>query len=306
LIPIAARSRPIAVYVLMTAVGAAAFLYPFWLPRGTLPTEAHGGDAPLVAAAVGALVVGAVTLEVRRGTMSGAAIALLGVLSACAGLLRLLDLPGGGNGIFFLVVLVGAAFGPRFGMLLGLCAMAVSAVLTGGIGPWLPFQMLALGWMAAGAGLVGRASERLPPLAEVGVLAAYGWVWGFVYGAIMNLWSWPFVLDQGSLSWNPSLGLTDTLHRYWSFYVATSLGWDAAGALTNAVLIALTGRALLRTLRRFASRLDPVVELEDASDALAPPVDATGTRVLHSDHTLIDTAASRGGSRSKSGADPQP
>ena len=77
--------------------------------------------------------------------------------SACsrrrAGLLRLIDLPGGGSGIFFLVVLAGAAFGPRFGLLLGLCAMAVSAIVTGGIGPWLPFQMLALGWMGGGAGL---------------------------------------------------------------------------------------------------------------------------------------------------------
>ena len=87
--------------------------------------------------------------------MNGATIALLGMLAACAGLLRLIDLPGGGSGIFFLIVLAGAAFGPRFGLLLGLCAMAVSAIITGGIGPWLPFQMLALGWMGAGAGFLG-------------------------------------------------------------------------------------------------------------------------------------------------------
>jgi energy-coupling factor transport system substrate-specific component len=285
--PFASRSRPIAVYILMTAVGVGAFLYPFWLPRATLPADAHGGDAPLVAAAVGALVVGAVTLEVRRGTMGGAAVALLGVLSASAGLLRLLDLPGGGNGIFFLVVLAGAAFGPRFGLLLGLCAMTVSAVLTGGIGPWLPFQMLALGWMGAGAGLVGRATAHLDPRAEVAVLVAYGWVWGFVYGAIMNLWSWPFVLDQGSLSWSPGLGAAETVHRYWAFYVATSLGWDAAGALANAVLIALTGRALLRTFRRFASRLDPVVELDEPPGRCVA-VDVERIGVLHSEHTFID------------------
>ena len=83
------------------------------------------------------------------------------MLAACAGLLRLIDLPGGGSGIFFLVVLAGAAFGPRFGLLLGLCAMAVSAIVTGGIGPWLPFQMLALGWMGAGAGFVGLLTAAL-------------------------------------------------------------------------------------------------------------------------------------------------
>ena len=186
------RARPLLVYALMVALGIAAFLYPFWLPSSAFSSRAHSGDAPLVAALVGALVLVAVALEVRRGTMNGATVAILGMLSACAGLLRLFDLPGGGSGIFFLVVLAGAAFGPRFGLLLGLCSMAVSAVITGGIGPWLPFQMLALGWMGGLAGIVGMWTARLAPRAEVVALAAYGWVWGFLYGAIMNLWFWPF------------------------------------------------------------------------------------------------------------------
>jgi energy-coupling factor transport system substrate-specific component len=258
------KARPALVYTLMTLVGAAAFLYPFWLPGKALPNNAHSGDAPLVAALVGTLVIGAVLLEVRRGTMNGATIALLGVLSASAGLLRLLHFPGGGNGIYFLVILAGVAFGPRFGLLLGLCAMGLSAIVTGGIGPWLPFQMLALGWMGGSAGLLGHITARLGPRQEIGALAVFGWGWGFVYGAIMNLWFWPFVRDGGPLSWRPGMSAGETLHHYWSFYVATSLGWDAAAALTNAVLIAITGLALLRALRRFAHRLDPVVELEPA------------------------------------------
>lgn len=256
------RLRPGLVYALVVLVGAAAFLYPFFLPREALPDAAHAGDAPVVAAVVGGLVVAAVALEARNGTMNGATIALLGVLSAAGGLLRLFDLPGGGSGIFFLVVLAGAAFGPRFGLLLGLTAMATSAVLTGGIGPWLPFQMLGLAWMGAGAGFLGRATSRWPRGYEVAVLCAYAWVWGFVYGAILNLWFWPFAIGEGPLSWAPGLGLGGTLSHYWSFYVATSLGWDAAGALTNAVLVALTAPLLLPTFRRFAHRLEPPVELE--------------------------------------------
>ena len=166
------------VYVLAVVVGAAAFLYPFWLPSTALPNAAHSGDAPLVAAVVGGLVVAAVALEVRRGTMTGATVALLGVLSASAGLLRLLELPGGGNGIFFLVVLAGAAFGPRFGLLLGLCAMAVSAVVTGGIGPWLPFQMLALAWMGGGAGLLGLATRVWRPGSRCSCLRRTAGCWG--------------------------------------------------------------------------------------------------------------------------------
>ncbi|MCU1454725.1 MAG: putative rane protein [Acidimicrobiales bacterium] len=265
------RWRAGIVYLLVGLVGAGAFLYPFWLPSTALPNQAHTGDAPLIAAVVGLLAVAAVTLEVRRGTMNGSTVALLGVLSATAGLLKLLDLPGGGSGIFFLVVLAGAAFGPRFGLLLGLSSFVVAAVLSGGIGPWLPFQMLALAWMGAGAGVVGRLTGRLAPWLEVAVLAAYAWAWGFVFGAIMNLWFWPFVRDGGPLSWEPGLGLGATLHHYWSFYVATSFAWDAAGALANAVVIAAVGRPILRTLRRFAHRLEPVVILDAAAFALPTP-----------------------------------
>jgi energy-coupling factor transport system substrate-specific component len=256
------RVRPWLVYTLVVIVGAAAFLYPFWLPRTALAGSEHAGDAPMFAAVIGALAVVAVALEVRRGTMNGATVAMLGVLSASAGLLRLLGFVLGGNGIYFIVILAAIAFGPRFGLLLGLCAMAVSAIITGGIGPWLPFQMLGLAWMGGTAGLLGLATERMNPRLEVIVAAAFGWCWGFLYGAILNLWFWPFQRDGGPLSWHPGLALSGTLHHYWSFYVATSLPWDAASALTNGVLILLTGTVLLRSFRRFAHRLDPVVELD--------------------------------------------
>jgi energy-coupling factor transport system substrate-specific component len=242
-------------YVLLVAVGLAAFLYPFWVPAETAFAEAHATDAPFVAAGVGLLAVLAIALEVRRGTTTGATIAVLAVLSAMAGVLRLVDLPGGGSGIFFLIVLAGAAYGPRFGLLLGLGAMATSALITGGMGPWLPFQMLALAWMGAGAGFLGRVTRRLPVPAEVVLLAGYGWLWGFVYGAIMNIWFWPYLAGQGALAWEPGLGFGATLERYWHFYTVTSLAWDAAAALTNAALILLTGRVALRTFRRFEARL---------------------------------------------------
>ncbi len=98
-------------------------------------------------------------------------------------------------------------------------------------------------------------------MAEVVLLASGGWVAGFLYGAVMNLWFWPFTVGSGALAWHPGLSLPETLERYWSFYVATSLPWDAAGAFANGVLILTTGRHILSGLRRVAHRLDPVVEL---------------------------------------------
>jgi energy-coupling factor transport system substrate-specific component len=60
------------------------------------------------------------------------------------------------------------------------------------------------------------------------------------------------------------MSLSQSLDRYWAFYVATSLAWDAAGALANAVIILIVGRSLMATLRRYAHRLEPVTVLEPA------------------------------------------
>jgi energy-coupling factor transport system substrate-specific component len=116
--------------------------------------------------------------------------------------------------------------------------MATSSVVTGGIGPWLPFQMLALGFMGAGAGALRRPLRRSPLPLAVGILCLYGWGWGFGYGGIMNLWFWPFVIDGGPLSYAPGLSVAEIARRYAAFYAVTSFGWDAAAALTNAILIA--------------------------------------------------------------------
>ncbi|MCB1031977.1 MAG: hypothetical protein KDA95_11600, partial [Acidimicrobiales bacterium] len=131
-------------------------------------------------------------------------------------------------------------------------------------GPWLPFQMLGLGWMAAGAGWLGKLTCRLRPWGEVVVLAAYGWAWGFIFGAILNLWFWPFQRG-GELSWEPGMNLGQTLTRYWAFYVATSFAWDAAGAISNAIILMIVGKPLMATLRRYAHRLNPVVEMTAGS-----------------------------------------
>lgn len=260
--PDGTQRRPPAalIYVVITIVGVAAYLYPFWLPAESAPEGAHRALAPLIAAVLVGLMVVAVGLEVRVGRMNGATVAMGGVLAASAGLLRLLDLPGGGSGMFFLVILAGAAFGPRFGLLLGMSAMAISALLTGGMGPWLPFQMLGLGWMGATSGFAGQLSARWPTRVEVAFLAVFGWIWGFLYGAVLNLWAWPFSISEGPLSWHPDLSVAETLEHYRSFYATTSFAWDAAGAFANALLIVVLGAPILVSMRRFAHRLDPVAE----------------------------------------------
>lgn len=251
--------RATLVYTLVVIVGLVAFAWPFWSPTGQLnaANDAHAGDAWIWATALGGLTVAALLIETSQRRMNGATIATLGVLASMNGLLRLIDLPGGGSAMFFFTVLAGAALGVRFGMLLGLTAMAASAVITAGIGPWLPYQMLGLAALGAGAGAIGRlvAHRSLP--VQVGTIAAFGWVSQFIYGGLLNLWFWPLVRDGGTLSYASGLGWSATLSRYWSYYAATSFAWDAAGATVNVVLIVLLGAPMLRSLRRIAHRLNP-------------------------------------------------
>ena len=244
------RTTRTLLYALVTVIGVAAFAWPFWLPQTDDAGSAHARDAWIWMSALGTIAIVAVALEVRSGSMRAVQVALLGVLSALTGMLRLLDLPGGGNAMFFLVILAAAAFGARFGVLLGLCGTVVSAVITGGIGPWLPFQMLGFAWMGGTAGWLGAITVRWPSRAEVGALAAFGALWGFLYGAILNLWSWPLVQDGGSTSYSADLGALDNLRHYWRFYVVTSFAWDLLGAIANAALIVLTGAAVLAAFRR--------------------------------------------------------
>jgi energy-coupling factor transport system substrate-specific component len=86
-------------------------------------------------------------------------------------------------------------------------------------------------------------------------LAAYGFVAGYLFGAVMNLWSWPFLTAGTAVAWDPSAGAAANLRHYAAFYAATSFGWDSFRAVGNAVLVLLLGRSVLGALDRAARRM---------------------------------------------------
>ena len=250
------------VVAVASLVGLAAFGYPFLLPAVSPAGErsAHAADAPLVLAVVTALCLLAIVAELGdpRGWRAPAAsktVALLGVLVATDATLRLIPTVLGASPIFLLIILVGAVFGASFGFLMGSLTLLVSAVLTGGLGPWLPYQMLGAGWVGLTAGWLPRLKG---PYARLALLAGFGAAWGFLYGALLNLFAWPFTapgLEQDvGLYWTPGLTLAETLERYASFYLVTSLGHDLFRAAGNALLILVLGGPILRLLERFRDR----------------------------------------------------
>jgi energy-coupling factor transport system substrate-specific component len=135
--------------------------------------------------------------------------------------------------------------------------LLVSAFLTGGLGPWLPYQMLGAGWVGLTAGWLPKPVEIRT---RVIVLAGFGALWGFLYGALLNLWFWPFSAPgagaDAGLYWNPGLGVTAAAGRYIRFYAVTSLGYDLARAAGNVVLTLVLGAPLLLVLERFQARFD--------------------------------------------------
>ncbi len=241
------RTRTVALVVANLA-GAAAFAWPFIAP-GVLPGELHESDAPWFLVLVLASLCVVLFVDLDRG-MGPKTVALLGVLGAAMVALRLPGFVAGFSAMFIVVLVGGNAFGPTFGFLLGAVGMFASGLFVGGLGPWLPFQMVAVGWMGAGAGMIPRSG-----LGRIPLLAAYGFAAGYAFGAVMNLWSWPFVAQGTTIGWVPEAGAVENLRHYAAYYAATSFGWDTFRAVGNAVLVLVLGRPLLRTLDRAARRM---------------------------------------------------
>ncbi len=248
--------RSALVLALVSAVGLMMLGWPLLLD---VPDGARV-DPPFLFLALLPLLIVMVLAEMTEGGMDARVLAILGLLSAVNGVLR--GLGAGVAGlelVFFLLILGGRVLGPAFGFVLGCTSLFVSALFTAGVGPWLPFQMLVAGWVGMGAGLLPR---RFTGRAEIVVLVVYGIVAAYLYGALMNLWGWPFMLgievpghEATDLSFVSGAPFTENLHRFALYTLFTSTGgWDTGRAVTNAVAIALLGPAVLSSLRRAARR----------------------------------------------------
>ncbi|MEY2524667.1 MAG: energy-coupling factor transport system substrate-specific component [Ilumatobacteraceae bacterium] len=258
---------------LVLAVGSLAGLAMFLWPLLTSPSAGtpHHAEAPFIFVLILPLVIAVVLAEMSAGDIDVKAIAMLGLLAGVGAALRPLGTGTAGiETVFFLLILAGRVYGPGFGFVLGSITLFASALLTGGVGPWLPFQMLAASWIGMGAGLLPRCTGRV----EIAVLAVYGAVSAYVFGFLLNMWFWPYSLGtfigdgaKPALQFVPGDSVVGNLHRFFVFTFATStLGWDTGRAITNVVAILTLGSAVLAALRRARRRVafHPEVAFEPA------------------------------------------
>lgn len=253
-----ARLTPRSALVLGVAslAGLVMFLWPLFVQPGEGATRV---DQPFIFMALLPVVVLVVVAELTEGGMDAKALAMLGVLTAVNAALRPLGAGTAGiETVFFVLVLAGRVFGPGFGYVLGCTSLFASALLTSGVGPWLPFQMMCAAWIGLGAGLLPR---RVGGRAEIAMLVVYAVVVAYAFGLLMNLSSWPFQLGVAvpgateTLQLVPGDPVGENLRRFLLYNLLTSTwGWDTGRAITNALLVGVLGPPVLATLRRAARR----------------------------------------------------
>jgi energy-coupling factor transport system substrate-specific component len=253
------RLLTLTIFSLTIVIGVVALAYPFIV--ASLPAASGRGGAlslnegPLLSAILISLCLAVLLVELQGRAVGAKTVATLGILVAGTATLRFIEVgipgPAGFSPIFAPIILGGYVFGPRFGFLLGAMSLLVSAFITAGVGPWLPYQMFTAGWIGLTAGLLPHLSR---PRAELALLLVFGFTWGFAYGAIMNLSTWPYLTGDPRMTWTPGGGIGDAINRYAVYYLTTSLWWDSAAALGNILLIAVLGLPAVRALTRFRDR----------------------------------------------------
>lgn len=253
--------RNFLVLTVASIISAAGFVWPFFYQGEDLPrTQLFFWAAVAVAFIL-------VVLEVSNSNLDAKSVALLGILAALISALR--PLGAGAVGIepmWFVLILSARVFGASFGFLLGIISMFASALLTGGLGPWLGYQIFAAGWIGL---LAGSLPKKIRGQQEISLLIIFAIVAAQIFGILMDLQFWPWALGSNTqLSYIPGGDFSENFARFLTFHFATAMAWDIPRAIFSALLIAFAGKPVLTALRRThtrASFLAPITFSERAT-----------------------------------------
>jgi energy-coupling factor transport system substrate-specific component len=274
------RARSLIVLVIASMISAYCFLWPFFLNAHSSAHHLNNQIFSLVGVPVALAVL---VVEISNQRLDAKSVALLGVLAALTAALR--PMGAGAVGIepmWFILILSARVFGPAFGFILGILAMFVSAFITGGFGPWLPYQMFAAGWVGLGAGLLPQhlGKFRFRGKMEVAMLAVYGIFASLFFGLLMDLQFWPWALgSQTQLSYIPGASIAANTHKFIIYHFASSMAWDVPRAFVTSVLTVITAPAVLFAMRRTkrrASFLTPIEFRESRSVLIERAMEQTG------------------------------
>ena len=243
------RKLEILVFILTSGLSLLGFFWPFLSSREISHLFFWG--ATYLSLILFLILIG-------RAKFDPKTVALLAVLSAVIAALR--PLGAGAVGIepmWFLLILASYTFGSTFGLLLGGTSMLLSAFLTGGFGPWLPYQIFAAAWIGSIAGALPKLKRfEIPLLAVASLFLAE------IFGLLMDLQFWPFALGpKTDLSYLPTASISENLHRFLVYHLTTSMAWNVPRAIFTAMLIWITGPGILSALKRSARKANFATEI---------------------------------------------
>ena len=204
-------------------VPALGFQWPDYFNWGTL------------AAVFSILVCAALFIEFESAMTGSKEIALIAMLGTVSAVLRVpfAAIPSV-QPCTYLIICSGYVFGPAAGLAVGAMTPLVSNFFLGH-GPWTLYQMIAWGLGGVCSGYLGKIDIKCP------FLIAFGIVWGYVYGAITNIWFWTSFVHPLTLQ----TFLVTQVNTVW---------FDTLHAAGNAVFIGLLGKRTIAVLHRFKDR----------------------------------------------------
>ncbi len=189
-------------------------------------------------AAIGGIALLLVGLGLyERGRSGAREIGLVAVLIAAASAGRILfaAVPGA-QPVTAIAIIAGIALGPRAGIAVGAGSALVSNAFLGQ-GPWTPWQMLLWGLAGMSGGLLAPALRRSRP-----ALIALGVLWGFVFGAAMDIWQ--------LATFGPAMTVSAFIAVH-----ARAVPFDVMHALATALILGLAGPSLIALVDRSAVRV---------------------------------------------------
>ncbi len=177
--------------------------------------------------------------DFEQGRASSREVAVIAILGTIAAVARIpfAALPGV-QPTTFIVIISGFVFGCRAGFMIGSTAALVSNFFLGQ-GPWLPWQMFAWGLAGVSAGVVNITFSHTGSKG----LALFCFLWGYLFGWIMNFWSWLAFVHP--LTWKTFVA-----------YGVASFWFDTFHALANAVFYLCLGPSFMKILKRFRRKLE--------------------------------------------------
>ncbi len=147
----------------------------------------------------------------------------------------------------YLIFCAGYVFGPLVGFAIGANTALISNFVLGQ-GPWTIYQIFAWGMVGISGGLLNRSGKRQPkPI----FLALIGFLWGFGFGWIMNIWGWFMFISPLNLS-------------TWLLYNLSSVWFDLVHGIGNFLFLYYFGKRTINILYRYRQRFLVKIEPTEA------------------------------------------